>query len=47
MIGGDQGIPLVLKDPESAAARQLTAIAETLAGRGRGLAGRRLGLSPV
>jgi ATP-binding protein involved in chromosome partitioning len=45
--GGDEGIPLVLKDPESAAARQLTAIAETLAGRGRGLAGRRLGLSPV
>jgi len=45
--GGDEGIPLVLKDPESAAARQLTAIAETLAGRGRGLAGRRLGLSPA
>ncbi len=45
--GGDEGIPLVLKDPESAAARQLTAIAETLAGHGRGLAGRRLGLSPV
>jgi ATP-binding protein involved in chromosome partitioning len=45
--GGDEGIPLVLKDPESAAARQLAAIAQTLAGHGRGLAGRRLGLSPV
>jgi ATP-binding protein involved in chromosome partitioning len=44
---GDEGTPMVLKDPESEAARQLSAIAETLAGRGRGLAGRRLGLSPV
>ena len=45
--GGDEGIPLVLSDPQSAAARQLTEIAGTLANRARGLAGRQLGLSPV
>jgi len=45
--GGDTGLPLVLSAPESAAARQLTGIAEGLASRGRGLAGRQLGLSPV
>jgi ATP-binding protein involved in chromosome partitioning len=45
--GGDNGMPLVLSDPGSAAAQQLTAVAESLANRSRGLAGRRLGLSPV
>ena len=45
--GGDIGVPLVLSSPESAAAKQLTEIAGTLAGRSRGLAGRQLGLSPV
>src|SRR5215467_7445548 len=45
--GGDEGIPLVLSAPDSAAAAQLTAIAGTLANRSRGLAGRHLGLSPV
>jgi ATP-binding protein involved in chromosome partitioning len=45
--GGDDGIPLVLSDPDAAAARQLTAVAETLAGRSRSLSGRRLGLTPV
>jgi ATP-binding protein involved in chromosome partitioning len=45
--GGDEGIPLVLRDPQSEAARQLTAIALALTSRSRGLAGRRLGLSPV
>jgi ATP-binding protein involved in chromosome partitioning len=45
--GGDEGVPLVLSDPGSAAARQLAAIAMTLANRARGLAGRHLGLSPV
>ena len=44
--GGDRGVPLVLGDPESPVARQLTEIASALAGR-RGLAGRQLGLSPV
>ena len=45
--GGDIGVPLVLSDPGSAAAQQLTGIATGLANRGRGLAGRQLGLSPV
>jgi ATP-binding protein involved in chromosome partitioning len=45
--GGDEGIPLVLSNPGSAAAKELTAIADQLANRTRGLAGRRLGLTPV
>src|SRR5262244_3392525 len=45
--GGDQGIPLVLSDPDAAASRQLTAVADALVSRSRGLAGRRLGLTPV
>jgi ATP-binding protein involved in chromosome partitioning len=45
--GGDKGVPLVLSDPDAPAARQLIAVADTLAGRSRGLAGRQLGLSPV
>src|SRR6266581_1411702 len=45
--GGDSGVPLVLSAPESAAAQQLTMIAGSLANRARGLAGRRLGLTPV
>jgi len=44
--GGDNGVPLVLGDPSSPAALQLVKIAESLASRGRGLAGRPLGLSP-
>jgi ATP-binding protein involved in chromosome partitioning len=44
---GDVGRPLVLSDPDSPAAQQLRKIAENLAGRSRGLAGRQLGLSPV
>src|SRR5215469_14621450 len=44
--GGDNGSPLVLDDPSSPAALQLVKIAESLASRGRGLAGRPLGLSP-
>jgi len=45
--GGDQGIPLVLGDPDSPAGIALRKIAEDLAGRGRGLAGRHLGLTPT
>jgi ATP-binding protein involved in chromosome partitioning len=45
--GGDDGIPLVLSDPDAPAARQLAAVAEKLASRSRGLSGRRLGLTPV
>jgi ATP-binding protein involved in chromosome partitioning len=44
---GDTGIPLVLSDPGSPAARQLMAIADQLASRSRSLAGRPLGLTPV
>ena len=45
--GGDNGVPLVVSDPQSAAAQQLTMIASSLANKSRGLAGRRLGLTPV
>ena len=45
--GGDSGVPLVLSNPESPAARQLAMIAESLANRSRGLAGRRLGITPL
>jgi ATP-binding protein involved in chromosome partitioning len=44
---GDSGMPLVLSDPDSPAARQLMAIADKLASRSRSLAGRPLGLTPV
>ena len=44
---GDQGIPLVLSDPDTPAARQLAAVADSLVSRTRGLAGRRLGLTPL
>ncbi|HEY3436200.1 MAG TPA: P-loop NTPase [Actinotalea sp.] len=44
---GDDGTPVALSAPDSAAARVLTAVATTLGHRSRGLAGRSLGLSPV
>jgi ATP-binding protein involved in chromosome partitioning len=44
---GDTGTPLILADPDAPAAKELLTIAGTLAGRGRGLAGRPLGLTPV
>ena len=44
--GGDNGTPLVLADPSSPAALELTKIAESLSTRGRGLAGRMLNLTP-
>jgi ATP-binding protein involved in chromosome partitioning len=44
--GGDRGIPLVLGDPDSPAALALRKIADDLGARGRGLAGRHLGLTP-
>jgi ATP-binding protein involved in chromosome partitioning len=44
--GADNGMPLVLGDPSSPAALQLVKIAESLAGRRRGLSGRMLDLSP-
>jgi ATP-binding protein involved in chromosome partitioning len=44
---GDSGRPLVLSEPDSPAARALRGVADRLASRQRGLAGRSLGLSPV
>jgi ATP-binding protein involved in chromosome partitioning len=45
--GGDAGTPLVVSDPETPAAVELTRVAATLTGRGRGLAGMQLGLTPA
>ncbi len=45
--GGDSGRPLVLDDPDSAAAKELLKVTEALTGRPRGLAGLSLGLSPA
>jgi ATP-binding protein involved in chromosome partitioning len=44
---GDSGVPLVVSDPGSPAAKELIKVAEHLAGLTRSLAGRQLGLSPV
>ncbi|HEX3221623.1 MAG TPA: Mrp/NBP35 family ATP-binding protein [Nocardioides sp.] len=44
--GGDSGKPVVDSDPSSAAAQVLVGVAERLDSRGRGLAGRQLGLTP-
>jgi ATP-binding protein involved in chromosome partitioning len=45
--GGDAGEPIVLTAPESPAAVALSAVADRLARRQRGLAGVQLGLSPA
>jgi ATP-binding protein involved in chromosome partitioning len=44
---GDSGTPVVLAAPESASARALTAVADKLSTRARGLAGMSLNISPV
>lgn len=44
--GGDAGKPVVEADPTSAGAQAVTQIADALSGRGRGLAGMQLGLTP-
>jgi ATP-binding protein involved in chromosome partitioning len=44
---GDTGLPLVIADPQAPAATELSKIAELLASRTRGLAGRQLGLTPA
>jgi ATP-binding protein involved in chromosome partitioning len=43
--GGDAGVPIVLSDPRDAASVAIESVAELLATRGRGLAGRKLGFS--
>jgi ATP-binding protein involved in chromosome partitioning len=45
--GADTGVPLVLADPDTPAAKELRQIADRLGHRTRGLAGRSLGLTPV
>ena len=45
--GGDEGVPVVLSDPDGAAAVALRSIARQLSRRARGLAGRSLGLTPA
>ncbi len=45
--GGDAGKPIVDSDPTAPAALVLRSVAEALAGRGRGLAGMQLGLTPA
>ena len=44
--GGDDGLPVIEADPTSPAAQALLSIADKLSGRGRGLAGLQLGLTP-
>jgi ATP-binding protein involved in chromosome partitioning len=45
--GGDAGRPVVEADPDSPAAAVLSRVAKQISGRGRGLAGRQLGLTPT
>jgi len=45
--GGDSGKPIVDSDPTADSARVLTAVAERLDSRSRGLSGRQLGLTPT
>jgi ATP-binding protein involved in chromosome partitioning len=45
--GGDSGRPIVITDPDSPTAQAFTRIATSLKGKGRGLAGRMLNLTPV
>jgi len=44
---GDEGVPIVLAEPDSPAAVALTSIADRLAVRRESLAGKSLGLSPA
>ena len=45
--GGDVGKPIIESDPAAPAARELAQVAAVLSGRGRGLAGMQLGLTPT
>jgi len=45
--GGDEGVPVVLSDPDSQAARAYRSVADVLAERQHSLVGRSLGLSAV
>jgi ATP-binding protein involved in chromosome partitioning len=45
--GGDDGVPLVLSDPDAPAAVELAGVAHGLMSKARGLAGMQLGLTPA
>ncbi|SNQ49219.1 Iron-sulfur cluster carrier protein [Frankia canadensis] len=45
--GGDNGVPLVVSEPDSEASKALRAVADRLTYRSRGLAGRSLNLTPA
>jgi ATP-binding protein involved in chromosome partitioning len=45
--GGDTGAPVVLAHPTDPAAVAIASVADRIARRGRGLAGRKLGLAPA
>lgn len=45
--GGDEGVPIVVQNPDSPAATALSGLADQLARRGRNLAGKQLGLAPI
>jgi len=45
--GGDDGVPVVIANPDDPAAVAITAVATRLATRGRGLSGRSLGITPL
>ncbi|MEO6879371.1 MAG: Mrp/NBP35 family ATP-binding protein [Mycobacteriaceae bacterium] len=45
-VGGDAGVPIVLSDPDSPAAKALQSVADRLSTRARGLAGMSLNVSP-
>ncbi len=45
--GGDDGMPVVIGEPDSPGATVLRAIARQLGSRSRGLAGRKLGITPT
>ena len=45
--GGDKGVPVVASEPLSKAGEAIASIAKTITSGGRGLAGKRLGVSPV
>lgn len=44
---GDSGVPIVISDPDTPAAKAIQGVADSLSGRSRGLAGMQLGLAPV
>jgi ATP-binding protein involved in chromosome partitioning len=44
---GDEGVPIVLAEPQAPAAQELNRIAQLIGGRSRSLIGRQLGLTPV